>query len=432
MNVALRPGASVSLRDLEEKLRSILPKEFPGSHFSFDPGDLISQTLNFGTPSVIEVSTTGPQYNDVLSFAERIRQELAKINALRDLGYEEPLHYPSVDVRINRILAGQLGVTADQVGQAVVSATSSSRFVSPNYWRDPKSGVSYQVQVQVPQAQMTSEKDIQTIPVTSATGADPLVSEVATVRSGSVPGELDRQNGLWMIGLSANLATSDLGRAASDIDQAIERAGIPPRGVTAQVRGQVSAMRQIFGNLSIGLALAIFVILLVLAASFESIRLSLIVLSTVPAVLAGVLLMLLVTGTSLNLESFMGAIMAIGVAVANAILLVTFAEKNRKNGADARTAVRNAAGERLRPVLMTSFAMITGMIPMALAIGRGSEETAPLGRAVIGGLIAATAATLLVLPTIFGIVQKRASLVSASLDPDDSDSRHAAVTEASQ
>jgi multidrug efflux pump subunit AcrB len=432
MNVALRPGASVSLRDLEEKLRSILPKEFPGSHFSFDPGDLISQTLNFGTPSVIEVSTTGPQYNDVLSFAERIRQELAKINALRDLGYEEPLHYPSVDVRINRILAGQLGVTADQVGQAVVSATSSSRFVSPNYWRDPKSGVSYQVQVQVPQAQMTSEKDIQTIPVTSATGADPLVSEVATVRSGSVPGELDRQNGLWMIGLSANLATSDLGRAASDIDQAIERAGIPPRGVTAQVRGQVSAMRQIFGNLSIGLALAIFVILLVLAASFESIRLSLIVLSTVPAVLAGVLLMLLVTGTSLNLESFMGAIMAIGVAVANAILLVTFAEKNRKNGADARTAVRNAAGERLRPVLMTSLAMITGMIPMALAIGRGSEETAPLGRAVIGGLIAATAATLLVLPTIFGIVQKRASLVSASLDPDDSDSRHAAVTEASQ
>jgi multidrug efflux pump subunit AcrB len=191
-------------------------------------------------------------------------------------------------------------------------------------------------------------------------------------------------------------------------------------------------MRQIFGNLSIGLALAIFVILLVLAASFESIRLSLIVLSTVPAVLAGVLLMLLVTGTSLNLESFMGAIMAIGVAVANAILLVTFAEKNRKNGADARTAVRNAAGERLRPVLMTSLAMITGMIPMALAIGRGSEETAPLGRAVIGGLIAATAATLLVLPTIFGIVQKRASLVSASLDPDDSDSRHAAVTEASQ
>ena len=355
----------------------------------------------------------------MLSYAERVKQELAKLDELRDLKYEEPLHYPSVDVRINRVLAGQLGVTADQVGQAVVSATASSRFVSPNYWRDPASGVSHQVQVEIPQAQMTSIKDIETIPVASTTGADPLVNQMASVRAGSVPGELDRQNGLWMIGLSANLGKSDLARAATDIDQAIAHAGSPPRGITAQVRGQVSAMRQIFGNLSIGLALAILVILLLLAANFESIRLPLAVFSTVSAVLTGVVLMLLITGTSLNLESFMGAIMAIGVAVANAILLVTFAEKNRKNGADAKTAARNAAGERLRPVLMTSLAMITGMIPMALAIGRGSEETAPLGRAVIGGLIFATAATLLVLPTVFGLVQNRASLVSSSLDPED-------------
>lgn len=432
MNVALRPGASISLGELQEKLRNILPHEFPGSHFSFDPGDLISQILNFGTPSVIEVTTTGPQYADVLSFAGKVKQELSQIAELRDLGYEEPLHYPSVEVHVNRVLAGQLGVTADHVGQAVVAATASSRFVSPNYWRDPKSGVSYQVQVQIPQAQMTSVKDVETIPVSSTTGADPLLSDVASVRTGSVPGELDRQNGLWMIGLSANLGKSDLGRAAVDIDRAIARAGSPPRGVNVQVRGQVSAMRQIFGNLGIGLALAIFVILLLLAANFESIRLSLIVLSTIPAVLTGVVLMLLVTGTSLNLESFMGAIMAIGVAVANAILLVTFAEKNRKNGANAASAARNAAGERLRPVLMTSLAMITGMIPMALAIGRGSEETAPLGRAVIGGLIAATAATLLVLPTVFGLVQKHASLVSPSLDPDDPDSPYATKSEASQ
>src|SRR5208283_3310334 len=231
MNVALRPGAGISLGDLEEKLRNTLPREFPGSHFSFDPGDLISQTLNFGTSSVIEVATTGPQYNDVLSFAERVKQELSQISELRDLGYEEPLHYPSVDVHVNRVLAGQLGVTADQVGQAVVAATASSRFISPNYWRDPKSGVSYQVQVQVPQAQMTSLSDVETIPVSSATGADPLVSEVASVRSGNVPGELDRQNGLWMIGLSANLGRSDLGRAAADIDRAIARAGTPRRGV---------------------------------------------------------------------------------------------------------------------------------------------------------------------------------------------------------
>jgi multidrug efflux pump subunit AcrB len=430
MNVALRPGASISLHTLEEKLRTSLPQQFPDSHFSFDPGDLISQTLNFGTPSVIEVAATGPQYNDVLSYAGRVKQELEKVGELRDLGYEEPLHSPSVSIHIDRVLAGQLGVTADQVGQAVVSATASSRFVSPNYWRDPRSGVSYQVQVEVPQAQMISTEDIETIPVASTTGAYPLLNDVASVRAGSVPGELDRQNGLWMIGLSANLAKSDLGQVGSDIDRAIARSGSPPRGVAVRVRGQVSAMRQIFGNLSGGLVLAILVILLLLAANFESIRLSLIVLSTVPAVLAGVVLMLLITGTSLNLESFMGAIMAIGVAVANAILLVTFAEKNRKTGANSKLAARNAAGERLRPVLMTSLAMITGMIPMALAIGRGSEETAPLGRAVIGGLIAATAATLLVLPTVFGLVQKRASLASPSLDPDDPDSPQATASEA--
>lgn len=432
MNVALQSNAKITVRELEEKLRERLPRDFPGSRFSFDPGDLISQTLNFGTPSVIEVATTGPQYNDVLSYAGKLKEGLGKIGELRDLGYEVPLHSPSIGVHVDRVLAGQLGVTADQVGQAVVSATASSRFVSPNYWRDPRSGVSYQVQVEVPQAQMTSVKDIETIPVSSRTGADPLLNQVASVRSVTLPGELDRQNGLWMIGLSANLAKNDLGRAAADIDSAIARAGTPPRGVTVQVRGQVNAMRQIFGNLGLGLLLAIVVILLLLAANFESLRLSLVVLATVPAVLTGVALMLLVTGTSLNLESFMGAIMAIGVAVANAILLVTFAEKNRRSGAGAELAGRNAAGERLRPVLMTSLAMITGMIPMALAIGRGSEETAPLGRAVIGGLAAATLATLLILPTVFGLVQGRASLVSASLDPEDPSSPHAGATEAAQ
>ena len=425
MNVGLRNGASISLRELEEKLRKTLPQEFPGSHFSFDPGDLMSQTLSFGASSIVEVATTGPQYNDALNYATRIQQELAKVGDLRDVGYEEPLHAPSVDIHIDRVLAGQLGVSAEQVGQAVVSATASSRFVSPNYWRDPASGVSYQVQVEVPQSEMTSLKDIETIPVSSATGADPLVSEVASVRSGTAPGELDRQNGLWMIGLSANPAKNDLARAGSEIDEAIRRAGTPPRGVTAEMRGQVSAMRELFGNLGVGLLLAIFVILLLLAANFESLRLSLVVLSTIPAVLTGVILMLLVTGTSLNLESFMGAIMAIGVAVANAILLVTFAEKSRKSGVEARTAARAAAGERLRPVLMTSLAMITGMSPMALAIGRGSEETAPLGRAVIGGLAFATAATLLVLPTVFGLAQKRVPTVSSSLDPEDPNSRYA-------
>jgi len=422
MNVGLKPGAKISLRGLEEKLRQKLPQEFPDTHFSFDPGDLISQTLNFGAPSSAEVAITGPQYADVQSYANRVHQELVKVKELRDVEFEEPLRYPTVNVHVDRVLAGQLGATANDVGAAIVSATASSRFVAPNYWRDPKSGVSYQVQVQVPQPAMTSVKDIQTIPVNSSTGTHPLLSQVAEIQSTTVPGELDRQNGMWMIIASANVGNSDFARAAKEIDSAIAKAGQAPRGVTTQVRGQVSALKQIFAELATGLALAVVVILLLLTANFQSFRLALVVMSSAPAVLLGAILMLLLTGTTLNLESFMGTIMAIGVAVANAILLVTFAEHNRRSGADPVSAARAAAAERLRPVLMTSLAMIAGMIPMALAIGEGSEETAPLGRAVIGGLFAATLATLFLLPTVFGIVQKHASLKSPSLDPEDPDS----------
>jgi multidrug efflux pump subunit AcrB len=189
------------------------------------------------------------------------------------------------------------------------------------------------------------------------------------------------------------------------------------------IRGQVSALQQIFGELVIGLVAAIGVILLLLTANFQSVRLALVVLSTVPAVLAGSILMLLITGTTVNLESFMGTIMAVGVAVANAILLVSFAEQNRLKGATSHEAARAAAVERLRPVLMTSLAMIAGMIPMALAFGQGSEETAPLGRAVIGGLLIATLATLFLLPMVFGIAQRRASIGSRSLDPEDPESK---------
>jgi len=419
INVGLKPDASVSLANLEGRLRQKLPQEYPGTQFSFDPGDLISQILNFGAPSSAEVAITGPTYADVQSYAVRVQHELAKSGDLRDVQFEEPLRYPTVNVHIDRVLAGQLGATANDVGAAVVSATASSRFVMPNYWRDPKSGVSYQVQVQVPQPEMTSLKDIQTIPVNSSTSAHPILSQIADVQSTTVPGELDRQNGLWMIVVSANVGSNDFAKAAKEIDRAIANAGSAPRGVATQVRGQVNALKQIFTELAIGLSLAVVVILLLLTANFQSFRLALVVISSVPAVLVGAILMLLITGTTLNLESFMGTIMAIGVAVANAILLVTFAEQNRRNGADSVSAARAAAAERLRPVLMTSLAMIAGMLPMALAIGQGSEETAPLGRAVIGGLAAATLATLFLLPAVFGIVQKRGSLKSPSLDPED-------------
>lgn len=195
INVGLKQDSSIMLADLEDQLRKKLPQRFPDAHFSFDPGDLISQTLSFGSSSQAEVTIAGPQYADVASYAERVRQKLASVPELRDLEYEEPRHYPTVDVHVNRAMAGQLGTTADAVGSAIVSATASSRFVAPSYWRDPKSGVSYQVQVQVPQPKMTSLGDIGNIPVASVTGAQPLVNQLADLRSSTIPGELDRQNG---------------------------------------------------------------------------------------------------------------------------------------------------------------------------------------------------------------------------------------------
>jgi multidrug efflux pump subunit AcrB len=432
INISLRQDSRVELRELEERLRVRLTHDLPELRFSFDPGDLISQTLNFGAPSQAEVAVTGPQYGDALAYARRVRDRLATVGSLRDVEFEEPLEYPTVSVKIDRMLAGQLGATANDAAAAVVSSTASSRFIAPNFWRDPRSGVSYQVQVEVPQAQMTSIEDIANIPVSSSTGAFPLLRQLATLEPTTVPGELDRKNGLWMLALSANVGSNDLGGAVGAINDALKEVGGAPKGVKAEVRGQVSALGQIFGELAVGLGAAIVVILLLLTANFQSLRLALVVVSATPAVLVGVVLMLFVTGTSINLESFMGAIMAIGVAVANAILLVTFAEEKRRAGADSHAAARAAATERLRPVLMTSLAMIAGMIPMALAIGEGSEETAPLGRAVIGGLAVATLATLFLLPTAFGIAQRTAPTGSRSLDPEDPDSRFHARAEAAR
>ena len=241
-------------------------------------------------------------------------------------------------------------------------------------------------------------------------------------------GEYDRFNGSRMITISANVANEDLGRVAKNVDKALHDAGAPPPGVSVRVRGQIAPMRDTLGNLAVGLAVAILVIFLLLSANFQSMRLALIVLATVPAVIAGVILMLLITSTTLNIQSFMGAIMAIGVAVANAILLVTFAEQTRRAGKPSIEAAIHGAQTRVRPILMTSTAMIVGMIPMAIAFGSGAEQSAPLGRAVIGGLIAATVTSLLIVPSVFSLVQKNAGTDSPSLDPEDPGSRFARAT----
>jgi multidrug efflux pump subunit AcrB len=423
INIALRPEAHIEMSAFVEGLRGRLPPKFPGCSFSFEPGDIVSQIMNFGAPTPVEVAVFGPDLSATRTYTERVRAEMAKIPELRDLQFEQPLDYPSVDVKVDRKMAGQLGVTASQVSKSLSEATASSRFTTPNYWEDPRTGIAFQVQVQYPQPGMTSLQDVRAIPV-AAIGAQhsdqhPLIGDLATVDYGTVRGEYDRRNGSRMLSLSANIVGADLGRVSKNIDAAIQRTGNPPRGATTQVRGQIAPMHETLSNLRIGLLLAVLVIFLLLAGNFQSLRLAFVVLITAPATICGVVLMLLLTHTSLNIESYMGAIMAIGVGTANAILLVTFAEEHRRAGAASMDAGIKGVRERMRPILMTSLAMIAGMIPMALA----SEITASLGRAVIGGLLAATFVNLTVLPFAFSVVQRRASMVSASLDPDDPQSR---------
>jgi multidrug efflux pump subunit AcrB len=425
LQVALNEGSGLELSSFEEQLRRRFAERFPRAQFSFEPGDIVGRILSFGAPTPVEVVVAGPDYTATRSFVTKIRDELAKEPALRDLAFEQALDYPAVNVSVDRQRAGQLGVTLDQVGRSFAAATSSSRFVAPNYWADPRTGIAFQVQVEVPQPRMTSLDDLRVVPVAADGSPHPLLGDIARIESGTIVGEYDRLNGQRMISLSANASSDDLGRVAAAVDEAIARAGAPPRGATVAVRGQIAPMRDTFRNIAGGMAVALVVIFLLLAANFQSLRLALVVISTAPAVLAGVAATLLITRTTVNVQSFMGAIMAIGVAVANAILLVTFAEQARRRG-DEKPAIA-AAGARMRPVLMTSAAMIAGMVPMALAIGQGAEATGPLGRAVIGGLAAATVATLLVLPAVYTIVQDSASRESASLDPDDPESRYRAT-----
>jgi multidrug efflux pump subunit AcrB len=422
LQVQLREGAHIPVEPLKGQLRRKLAERMPDLRVSFEPADIVGQVMSFGSPTPIEIAVAGPSLEDDRTHAEKIRTALARIPALRDLEYGQSLDYPTLAVNVDRERAGMTGVSAQDVARSLVAATSSSRFTEPNYWADPKTGIAYQVQVQIPTKRMDSLEEIQNLNVMKG-GENPiLLRSIATVTPGVAPGEYDRYNTQRMLTLTANVAGEDLGTAARQISAAVEKAGAPPKRVTVTVRGQLAPMEELFAGLRAGLLVAVLVIFLLLAANFQSLRLSFVAVSTVPAVLAGVVLALWLTGTTLNVQSFMGAIMAIGVAVANAILLVTFAERSRMEGIPAREAAVEGARSRLRPILMTSAAMIAGMVPMALGLGESGEQTAPLGRAVIGGLAAATIATLLILPSIFAIVQGRSTARTASQDPTDPDS----------
>jgi multidrug efflux pump subunit AcrB len=408
---------------LREKLRASFAKELPGVQVSFEAADIVTQVMSFGSPTPIEVAIQGASLPDDYAFAQKVRDQMTKLDFLRGVQFAQAADFPTLDINIDRERAGQFGLTMADVVRSVVPATSSSRFTQPNYWRDPNSGNAFQIQVELPQNLMQSAEDVGNVPVTQGWGETRL-TDIATLKTGTMPGLIERYNGQHIVSLTANLHGITLGEAAVKLNQAVASAGAPPRGVSIKMRGEIPALEQTLSGLRTGLLLAILVILLLLTANFQSFKLALAIVLTIPAVLAGVLLMLQITGTTLNVQSFMGAIMAIGIAVANSILLVTFAERARHEGQDHLAAAREGAASRLRAILMTAGAMIFGMLPMAIGSSEGGSESAPLARAVIGGLILSTFTTLTVLPSIYAILQRKASMHSPSLNPMDPGSRY--------
>ncbi len=431
--IDLKDGLHLSDEALKERLRKRLSAEMSDVRFSFEPSDIINEVMSFGSPTPIEVVVSGSDFAKNREFAARLEQELARVPGLRDLQFGQSMDYPTIQVNVDREKAGIAGLLPLDVSRALVTATSSSRFVVPNYWADPKTGVAYQVQVELPRPVVRSPYDVETvgsieqlgrIPLKKTEHGQVLVRDVASIERGSMPGQYDRYNMKRQVSLTANMAGADLGAIASQVQAAIARAGAPPTGSTIETRGQIPPMQEMQAGLSIGLLLATVAVFLLLTANFQSLSLALIAISTIPAVVAGVVGMLLLTNTTINIQSFIGAIMAIGVAMANAILLVTFVQQRRINLDQTREAVVEGAGSRLRAVLMTSLAMIAGMLPMALAFGESGQQNAPLGRAVVGGLMGATLSTLFILPMFLAMLPSRTSGRSASLDPDDPTSRH--------
>ncbi len=421
--IQLKPNSGIKVEEFKERLREVLSKELPDVRLSFEPQDIVSRVMSFGSPTPIEVAVSGPSIANSKEHAEKLLARLQQIPALRDVQIAQTLDAPTVNVQIDRERAGLLGVTVQNVTQSLVAATTSSRFTVANFWADPSNGVSYNLQVQIPEERTQSIEDLGNVPVSSDQGGTVLLRNLAKIDPGTAVGTYERYNMVRVVSITANYYGVDFGTALKQVNAAIAEVGPAPDGKTKiDLRGQVVPFQQLYSGFSSGLVIAVIVIFLLLCANFQSVRLALVVISTMPAVIAGVVLALFFTGTTINIQSAMGAIMAVGVAVANAILLVTFADRTRlATHGDRRAAAIEGAVSRLRPILMTSFAMLAGMLPLALGMGEGGDQTAPLGRAVVGGLALATVATLLILPAMFALLASRKS-TTASLDPDDAQS----------
>jgi multidrug efflux pump subunit AcrB len=418
LQVNLDEDYKVNMDELKDALRKNIQHEVPGIRIQFEPIDMTEKIMSQGASTPIEVRVAGKDMHDIEQYATKIMDSLKAIPYLRDVQIAQPLRFPVVSISIDRLKAAQFGLNVQDIARSVTASTSSSRFSEKNQWLDEDKAYTYQVQVQIPEYVMNTMDELKEIPLIKGQSS-PVLGDIAEFKTTYVPGEYDRQGPRRFLTINANIFKKDLGKATSDVQRVLHSVGTPPKGVVAEVRGMSSLLTETLSSLQSGLLFAVLVMFLLLAANYQSFKLSLTVLSTVPAVIVGSLVALLLTGSTLNLQSYMGMIMSTGVSVANAILIVTNAEKLRLDYRDATKAAVMSASIRLRPILMTSFAMIAGMIPMASGMGEAGEQSAPLGRAVIGGLAASTLAALLILPQVFAWVQRKASYKSPSLMPHE-------------
>lgn len=385
------------------RLRQELPAAFPGMTFFFRPADMVSQILNFGIPAPINIQVIGRNLQANYRIAREIERRLAAVPGAVDVRLHQVLDAPELRINVDRTRASQMGLTQRDVASSVLISLSSSGQVAPNYWLDPDSGVSYLIAVQTPEYRVASMDNLRNTPLAAGRGNAPqLLSNLATMERTTTQMAASHYNVQPALDVYASVQDRDLGGVAAEVDRIVKDASASlPRGSFIQVRGQVQTMRESFVGLAGGLILAVVLVYLVMVINFQSWLDPLIILMALPGAFSGIVWSLYVTQTTINVPSLMGAIMSIGVATANSILLVTFANQRRAEGAQVREAALSAGVTRLRPVLMTAGAMILGMLPMSLGLGEGGEQNAPIGRAVIGGLLAATFATLFFVPVAY-------------------------------
>ncbi len=436
INLAMSDGSLMSAADGEilirlsehhsptagyiEKLRSVLNQEFPELTFFFQPPDITTQILNFGLPAPIDVQLVGPRRNMMANYeiAKQLKKEIQKIPGAVDVYVHQVPMTPRLEIVSDRTMMSQLGLSQRQVASDLLVSLASTATAAPSYWLDPRNGVQYVVAVQTPQVKIDSVESLSNTPVTPPEATSPqLLGNLVQVKRGIGPTNVTHHNIAVSFDVLANVHGTDLKRVSDQILKLVEemRPNLP-RGTNITVRGQVESMNSSFQGLAFGLVFAVVLVYLLMVVNFQSWTDPFIILMALPGAVSGILWMLFLTSTTINVPSLMGAIMCIGVATANSILLVTFANDQRKLGKSAHDAAWAAGVTRLRPVLMTALAMIIGMLPMAIGIGEGGEQNAPLGRAVIGGLCLATLTTLFFVPVVYTILRKTPPVPPANLE----------------